>query len=587
MRQGQADPTTPLSAPPDPPSMATILRAAALSLLPLAGFVQSADAHAFLLDTNPADSGRLNVSPPDIRLVFNEAVTPIRLDLLDATGRPVPDAGPVVAQGAILRLPVPRPLAKGAYTISYRVTSADGHPAAGTIVFGVGVSPVDGAVGETDVSEADVSETDLGQEDAAALVLASLRALHFASLLAGTGGGLFLALVSGRWSALNRKLRPGLCLLLLVAGVSAMLLVGLTGVVLNGAGLMTIASAAAWSSGWVSSVGASAATALLALLVSATGLALEADRRMGGALLVVGALLAALSLAMTGHAATAPPRWLSAPLVALHTLMAAYWIGALWPLSVALRHEPLGNAARLTRRFSRFAMAGVAFLIAAGAVLSVLQIRHPAAVLDSGYGRLWLAKMVVVGGLLALAAFNRLRLTPALDRSGSSAAAALRRGVGWEVALAAIILLVTSAFSLTPPPRASQPPTTVEDEAPPQAGYVASITRGDLMALIEVTPGTPGANRLRARITGTDGHAAQPLDATVEWSGPGAPAARRQPTITPDGQLAADGLAMPTAGRWTVSLSLRAADGGPVVFQTEIPIRAATSAGGLDKEMTP
>ena len=38
-----------------------------------------------------------------------------------------------------------------------------------------------------------------------------------------------------------------------------------------------------------------------------------------------------LSLAASGHAASAPPQWLTRPAVFLHGVAVAYWIGALCP----------------------------------------------------------------------------------------------------------------------------------------------------------------------------------------------------------------------------------------------------------------
>ena len=39
-----------------------------------------------------------------------------------------------------------------------------------------------------------------------------------------------------------------------------------------------------------------------------------------------------LSLALSGHAATAPPQWLTRPMVFLHGIGVAFWVGALAPL---------------------------------------------------------------------------------------------------------------------------------------------------------------------------------------------------------------------------------------------------------------
>ncbi|WP_083897540.1 copper resistance CopC/CopD family protein [Azospirillum sp. B506] len=536
-----------------------------------------AAAHAFLTDTEPADSSRLESAPSEIRLTFNEPVTPILVQVLDAAGRPVAGEKPVAGPDGSVRLALPTPVPTGLYTVSYRVTSADGHPAAGTLLFGVGVTP-------PAEEEADRVQAGAAGPDAPALAAVAVRALHYGALLAATGGGLFLVLVSGRWSPLNRRLRPGLGLILLTAGLSAVLLVVLNGIVLNGSAPGTLLSSAAWAEGWVtgwtSSAGVSAAVALLALLAVAVGLALEADHGAGPVLLLSGAVIGAVSLALTGHAATAPPRWLSAPLVALHGLMAAFWIGALWPLAVALQTEPAGEAARLIRRFSRLALVAVALLVAVGALLSLLQIEQPAAVLATGYGWLWLGKMTAVGVLLALAACNRFWLTPALGVAGVGSAAALRRTIRAEAAVAAAVLVVTAAFALTPPPRTFTAPETPVGEAMADigpagdAGYATSIGRGDLVALIEVIPARPGPNRVTVHLSRPDGRPADPADANLEWSLPAAGLApvRRSLTASAVGVFGAGDVDLPVAGRWSLLLEVRVGEAGPATFRTDVPV---------------
>ena len=106
------------------------------------------------------------------------------LELLDDRGRGVA-GGPPDAAGDRLRLALPEPLERGVYTIRYRVTSADGHPGAGTITFGIGVAPPvpDGAA-----------------EDATPAVAVAawvVRWLNLITLLGGFGGGLFVLLAGG------------------------------------------------------------------------------------------------------------------------------------------------------------------------------------------------------------------------------------------------------------------------------------------------------------------------------------------------------------------------------------------------------
>jgi copper transport protein len=289
---------------------------------------------------------------------------------------------------------------------------------------------------------------------------------------------------------------------------------------------------------------------------------------------------------LTGHAPTAPPRWLSTPAVTLHVVMAAFWIGSLWPLLVTLRTLPTVEAAAVVRRFSALAVGGVALLVAAGAVLSLLQIGRPAAVLETAYGRVWLAKMAMVSALLVLAAVNFRILTPTLDHGGADAAARLRRSILAELVLVAGILLATAGFTLTPPPRALALQPTPEhgehehgehehgqgEEAP--AGYAVSATVGGRTALIEVDPARTGRNTVTVHLTGPDGAPLTPLEAGLEMALPDAgiePVARRLTAVGLGAFTLADA-DLPLPGRWGLRLAVLVGDFEKTVFRAEIPI---------------
>jgi copper transport protein len=533
-------------------------------LLILAAFPRSSLAHAVLMESVPGDGASLTAAPAAVTLRFNEPVTPIRIQLLDQQGRDMTDPQSAVAVNETVRLALPPGLPNGLYVASYRVTSADGHPVASSFTFGIGVTPqsVTGSPPADDPSRA------------AALAGLLLRAVHYAALLAGTGGGLFLVLVTGRWAPLNDRLKSALCLMLLTAGPSAALLVGVTGVTLAGRPLADLLTGAPWTTGAASSVGLSAGIALLGVLCSACGLALDSRAVTGPALLVTGALLGAASLAATGHAATASPRWLSAPLVGLHGLMAAYWIGALWPLSMALRLESPAEAARLVRRFSRLAVGAVALLVGAGIVLSVIQLRSVEAILSSGYGWLWSGKMLAVLLLLGLAAWNRLSLTPALDHGGLDAVQALRRSIFLEMAAAGTALLLTAAFALTPPPRALS-----AGGEKPSAGFSAVAVKGGTIAIIDIVPAKPGRNGIRLHLQDEDGKPVAAREVTMDWELPAAGVAplRHSLTTLGPGFFGADDMTLPLAGQWSLRLDVLIDDFDKRIFRTEVPVGDASS----------
>lgn len=288
-----------------------------------------------------------------------------------------------------------------------------------------------------------------------------------------------------------------------------------------------------------------------------SGLALLPTHRLGAVLAVGAGVLAALSLTVTGHAGTAPPRWLSLPLVLLHGLAATFWVGALWPLTVILRQEPASEAARLVRRFSAMAVAAVLVLLAAGAGLSALQLVAVAAIAETGYGRVWLAKMAAVAGLLGVAVWNRWVATPRLERGHASASSGLWRGVRVEIALVVVILMLTASFALTPPPRAL--PAFAASPPSEPVGYTAVATGNGLTAVLEVAPARVGRNHVQLHLADTDGNPVV-LETLAEWSMPGLEAVRLPLTADDGGRAVAD-IDLPREGRWTVRLRLSRPEG--------------------------
>ena len=111
---------------------------------------------------------------------------------------------------------------------------------------------------------------------------------------------------------------------------------------------------------------------------------------------------------MTGHAATAEPRWFMSPIVGLHLLCAAFWFGSLLPLLHTLKTSDPLNAANVLDDFSFWAVLGVALIIVSGFGISYIQVERLAALIDTDYGIRLLIKWAFVTFLLVLAGFNKL-----------------------------------------------------------------------------------------------------------------------------------------------------------------------------------
>ena len=201
--------------------------------------------------------------------------------------------------------------------------------------------------------------------------------------------------------------------------------------------------------------------------LGAAGAAPGASLSRPQVLLLGGAIVAlALTAPLGGHSGTYSPSGLLVVVDTLHVLAVSAWLGGLamllFALPVAVRaldrgeRLPLGAAA--TGRFSRLAMSAVALLLLSGIVQSIALVGAFDALVETAYGRLVLAKIVLFLGLISFGAYNQRRLLPRLrvvadgGEEPERAAALLRRSVACEVALALVVLGLASVLVTTEPP---------------------------------------------------------------------------------------------------------------------------------------
>ena len=180
--------------------------------------------------------------------------------------------------------------------------------------------------------------------------------------------------------------------------------------------------------------------------------------------LAIGAVCAALllvSLSCTGHAAgDAGTKGMAHLCVdGVHLLAAGAWLGALVPLVSLLREGSPGSRARAAlavRRFSFLGMACVGALVLSGLTNAMFAMNHVSALVDSRYGRELLVKLALFAAIVALAAVNRVRLTPRLESadapSASVAQRSLLRNALAEVVLGFAIVAIVGNLGITMPP---------------------------------------------------------------------------------------------------------------------------------------
>ena len=108
----------------------------------------SVSAHTTLVSADPANGSMLTTAPDHVELVFSENVAkPAAIAVLDQAGAEVAGGELEVLDDTVSRTYDPASFASGVYTISYQVTSDDGHPISGELTFmvhgeGQSVTPV-------------------------------------------------------------------------------------------------------------------------------------------------------------------------------------------------------------------------------------------------------------------------------------------------------------------------------------------------------------------------------------------------------------------------------------------------------------
>ena len=105
-----------------------------LSGLALVAFGVTADAHAHLQKSSPADNSTITASPPNLVLNFSEAARLTALSIRKGE-EPKQDLKPLPTTAAQqVSIPLP-PLTPGTYSVNWRVVSDDGHVMGGTLHF--------------------------------------------------------------------------------------------------------------------------------------------------------------------------------------------------------------------------------------------------------------------------------------------------------------------------------------------------------------------------------------------------------------------------------------------------------------------
>lgn len=479
--------------------MRTLVLSAVAALFAVLLLPTSASAHATLQSSNPADGAVVQRAPETVTLRFDEPVS------VESDGAQViaPDGETVSASvegsGAQIVITLRPVSTRGTYAVTWRVLSADSHVVAGSISYSVGAPSPPPSVGDDTSSEA---------VDVLFGVARGLGYLGFAVLV---GAAAFCCYATVRDS---RMLWIWVVSwLALVLGTFGVLL--LQGAKIGGTGLGGVAHPDVLLDTLRTRFGvATTARLLLAGMAPAVLIVLLQRRsaQVAGALIAVGI---AATWSLSGHAATSSQRFATVPADILHMLAVAAWLGGLVGVLLS-RDDDTG-----VRRFSTVAGASVVVLAVTGIYQAWLRVGFPQSILTTSYGRLLLAKVVLLAAILAVAGWVRIRLA----RKGN-----LLSLVRMEVVGVAVIVGVTAALVGNQPARdayAAKPLTVAADQVSltlPERRRGVSTATLDVESAREVTvrfvPEEQAVGTLEAKVSRAGGHYRvrfAPLSASDRW----------------------------------------------------------------------
>lgn len=443
----------------------------------------TARAHDGLLRSSPAAGARLTTAPSSIELVFGARIDlgGTLVELVDGAGRPIPLAPPTRSpNGRTIRVAVAEATAPGAYTIRWRIVGRDGHPVRGTIAFSV-VGPAiaaspgaaldvanvrpdsmhaghDAAPGTTVALRADTNPlTTAPPPDAApetfdssspAYVVA--RWLTLVGLIATIGAVVYRMLVLPR-AGLDDLAETTVSAARVGLGAAGLLVLGnLARLVAQGQAVDGISVAlsslgdSSWGTAWL--------VQMTGTLVALAGFAYATRGAAGWIAAGAGGLVAAVGLAMSGHAVASDRPMIGVAADTVHIVGGSGWLGtlgALFTTTLMRARATIGEereraVALLVTAFSPLALGFAGLAAATGVVLALLQLPSIAALFGTAWGRVLLLKLGLVAATAAVGAWNWRRVRPRLGTTG--AAAGLRRSAWVELITGALVILATAVL---------------------------------------------------------------------------------------------------------------------------------------------
>lgn len=533
---------------PAVPRLLVVVVGAVALLGALAG---PAAAHARLVSTAPAGGATVTEPLDEVLLTFSEPVEPgfATVQVFDPAGDRL-DQGSAEVRREVVVQPIAPPTREGAHHVAFWVVSADGHPVEATFTFEYegptadaqgspdpegspdpqgspdqqdpGAEPAPGATGPGSDgspdeapggSPGDPQDDPMGApgapgadppriERAGPLVTVGMgvaRVLNTLALAVVLGlllAGTFLVAAPERAPFVRRAAVAAALwalsgLLLLVFGTANATARGVVDV-LDFTTLQRFAGTR-FGAAVTLQVGIAAGVAAVARFAGAR----PRRAQVALALAVAGGALPAV----WGHARTSGMAALTIPAHWVHAVAAGAWLGGL--LVLAWSATDLRDLGAAARRFSRLATWCILAVAVTGTIALLAHTDAPRQLLETTWGRLGLAKTVLLAGIALIALRVRGRILPRLDAPASSAAPAAPDAPAASDA---------SADAPAPP---AAPDVPAAPDAPAPAARVSTFRRlaaGELALMVlafglagAMSSGIPAGAEAAARIVSVVG----------------------------------------------------------------------------------
>ncbi|MDM7921593.1 MAG: CopD family protein [Pyrinomonadaceae bacterium] len=440
-----------------------------------------------MVASSPSANETLSSVPKAIELTFSVAVQPSmssitiiasdgkRYEFNDLTAR---DGDKVIAAA----LPE---LTAGKYTVEWKALSADDHMIRGSFPFEVksGESPEAAPPAATAQEPAPSAEHDHSQMDHSMHETPAginwpqslIRWLAYIAML--TLAGVFAFCVIVLRPAIGESAAEGRILSIAFAAVLLLIVANLAALVLQSsmlfdtgffasfdpAQLQRVVTETTFGPPWAMQT-AWSVVVLVAVIVLRGGKRINFLWWFG----LVASAFILLAPSLTGHARAAFADYQFSIVSGwLHLVAAAVWVGGLVQIGFALPavlasagRERLLEISAVIARFNKAAMAATAVIVLTGLYNSWIHVEGPAALIESQYGWVLMAKaglslvMVVLGGVNAFVVHPKIKQQANAEGDpGSDASLPLLRNVKIEVAIAAAVLLLAAILAFLPPAR--------------------------------------------------------------------------------------------------------------------------------------